>query len=119
MVTDEILSYCLDKPGAWQDEPWEGDVVAKVSDKIFAFFGSGDGDSIGLKCGRDRDEADELLQRFPDDVSVMAYIGRSGWNTVRTGGGIDDGEIAELIDASYDSVVSRLPKSRRPQGANT
>lgn len=54
------------------------------------------------------------MQRYPNDVSVMAYLGRSGWNTVRTGGGIDDGEIAELIDVSYDSVVSRLPKSRRP-----
>lgn len=24
----ELLAYCLDKPGAWRDEPWEGDVVA-------------------------------------------------------------------------------------------
>ena len=35
----EWLDYCLAKPGAWQDEPWEGDVVAKVGDKIFAFLG--------------------------------------------------------------------------------
>ena len=33
------LDYCLAKPGAWRDEPWEGDVVAKVGDKIFAFLG--------------------------------------------------------------------------------
>ena len=33
----DLLDHCLDKPGAWQDEPWEGDVVAKVGDKIFAF----------------------------------------------------------------------------------
>ena len=32
------LAYALAKPGAWQDEPWEGDVVVKVSDKIFALF---------------------------------------------------------------------------------
>ena len=25
----EVKGYCLHKPGAWQDEPWEGDVVAK------------------------------------------------------------------------------------------
>jgi predicted DNA-binding protein (MmcQ/YjbR family) len=33
---DDLLAYCLAKPGAWQDEPWEDDVVAKVGDKIFA-----------------------------------------------------------------------------------
>jgi len=108
------LEYALSKPGAWQDEPWEGDVVAKVGDKIFAFFGSGEEGGIGLKCGHTREEADELIRHYPDDASVMAYIGRSGWNTVRTGGAIADDEISELIDASYDMVVAKLPKSRRP-----
>ncbi|MGH3646333.1 MAG: MmcQ/YjbR family DNA-binding protein [Micromonosporaceae bacterium] len=116
----ELLAYCLENPGAWQDEPWEGDIVAKVGDKIFAFFGNVDGAAgggavaIGLKCGRDRDEANELLLRYPDDVSVMAYIGRYGWNTVTVGGAIPDDELRELIDASYHSVVSKLPKSKRP-----
>ena len=84
------------KPGAWQDEPWEGDVVAKVGDKIFAFLGGGEG--VGLKCGANRDEADELVDTYPGDVSKMAYIGRSGWNTVRLGGSVPDDEILELIE---------------------
>ena len=41
MTWESLLGYCLAKPGAWQDEPWEGDVVAKVGGKIFAFLGSG------------------------------------------------------------------------------
>ncbi len=113
-MTDEaLLTYCLGKPGAWRDEPWEGDVVAQVGDKIFAFLGA-DGRSIGLKCGHNRDEADEWLQRYPDDASVMAYIGRSGWNTLRRGGAIPDDEIFEAIDSSYEAIVTKLPKSRRP-----
>ena len=28
MAWEDLLAYCLAKPGAWQDEPWEGDVVA-------------------------------------------------------------------------------------------
>ena len=36
----ELLAYCLAKPGAWVDEPWEGDQVVKVADKIFAFLGA-------------------------------------------------------------------------------
>jgi predicted DNA-binding protein (MmcQ/YjbR family) len=108
----DLLEYCLEKPGAWQDEPWEGDVVAKVSDKIFAFLGSGD--SVGLKCGTNREEADELVNTYPEDVTKSAYIGRSGWNSVRLGGAVPDDEILELVDASYQTIVGKLPKSRRP-----
>jgi predicted DNA-binding protein (MmcQ/YjbR family) len=112
MTPDELLAYCLGKPGAWQDEPWEEDVVAKVGPKIFAFLG--DGTSVGVKSGRSRDEADEWLARYPDDASVMAYIGRSGWNTLRVGGTIPDDELLEAVDVSYDAVVAKLPKKDRP-----
>ena len=111
MTPDEVLAHCLAKPGAWQDEPWEGEVVAKVGPKIFAFLGT---DSIGVKCGASREIADEWLARYPGDASVMAYIGRSGWNTLRIGASIPDDEITEAIDASYDAVVSNLPKKDRP-----
>ncbi|MEJ3749857.1 MmcQ/YjbR family DNA-binding protein [Actinomycetes bacterium KLBMP 9797] len=114
MTRAEALAYCLAKPGAWQDEPWEGDVVTKVGPKIFAFFGSGADQTVGLKCGPNRDVANEWLDRYPDDASVMAYIGRSGWNTLRLGGAIPDDELVEAIDASYDAVVSKLPKKDRP-----
>ena len=66
--------YALAKPGAWADQPWEGDHVAKVGEKIFCFLGS---ETIGVKCGT-RAEADEWLAEYPDDASVMAYIGRHG-----------------------------------------
>ncbi|MPZ63008.1 MAG: hypothetical protein GEU93_17310 [Propionibacteriales bacterium] len=114
MTFEELLAYCLAKPAAWQDEPWEGDVVAKVGDKIFAFLGNGG--SVGVKCGRDRDEADEWLARYPEDAHKMAYIGRSGWNTLDVGGAIPDEEILEAVDASYAAVVAKLPKRQRPAG---
>ena len=105
------LDYCLGKPGAWQDEPWEGDVVAKVGDKIFAFLGNED--AIGLKCG-DRETADLLLDRYQGAASKMAYIGKHGWNTFQLNGTIAPDEIKELIDTSYDLIVAKLPKSKRP-----
>lgn len=116
MNWDELLAYCLAKPGAWSDEPWEGDVVVKVASKIFAFLGSGSPSDpqVGLKCGASREVADEWLARYPDDASVMAYIGRSGWNTLKVGGAIPDDEVREAIDASYAAVVSKLPKKDRP-----
>lgn len=114
MTNAEMLAYCLAKPGAWQDEPWDGDVVAKVGSKIFVFLGTDEAAAIGLKCGATREAANEWLARYPQDASVMAYIGRSGWNSLRIGGAIPDDEILEAIDASYDAVVAKLPKKERP-----
>lgn len=112
---EAVLAHAAGKPGAWQDEPWEGDLVTKVGSKIFVFHGSGDGDlAVGVKCGRDRDDADEWLERFPQDATVMAYLGRYGWNTLRVGGAIPDQEVLDAIDVSYAEVVSRLPRAQRP-----
>lgn len=111
MTPDELRAHCLAKPGAWPDEPWEGDQVAKVGPKIFAFMGT---ETVGLKCGATREEADEWLARFPGAASVMPYIGRSGWNTLRLDGAIPDDDLREAVDASYDAVVAKLPKKDRP-----
>jgi predicted DNA-binding protein (MmcQ/YjbR family) len=111
VTRDELVAYCLAKPGAWEDRPWEGDVVAKVGPKIFAFLG---GAGVGVKCAPSREAADEWLHRYPDDAAAMAYIGRSGWNSLKTGGAIPDEEIREAIDESYRWVVSKLPKKDRP-----
>jgi predicted DNA-binding protein (MmcQ/YjbR family) len=113
MNHDQLLAYCLKKPGAWEDMPWEGDLVVKVAEKIFIFLGD---TAVGPKWGDNPPQADEWLARHPDDASVMAYIGRSGWNTLRINRGIPDDEIFEAIEESYARVVRKLPKGRRPQG---
>lgn len=107
----DVLSYCLAKPGARQDEPWEGDIVAKVGGKIFAFVRP---DAVTIKCGRNRFDADELVHVYPDDVTAASYIGRFGWNTVTVGGAVPPEELRELIDQSYEAIVAKLPKAKRP-----
>ncbi|MBA2697614.1 MAG: MmcQ/YjbR family DNA-binding protein [Nocardioidaceae bacterium] len=116
MTRHDMLAYCLAKPGAWQDEPWEGDIVVKVHDKIFAFLGGDPTHSVGVKCGANRDEADEWLLRHPDAAHVMAYIGRSGWNNLDLGTSIEDDVLREAVDDSYATVVAKLPKKHRPTG---
>lgn len=117
MDADALAAYALGKPGAWADQPWEGDRVAKVGPgnrgKIFAFLGA---ETLGIKCAATREAADEWLQRYPDDAHVMAYIGRSGWNTLRIGGAIPDDELIEALDESYRMITGKLPKSLRPDG---
>ena len=110
-VAGRLRAAALALPGAWEDSPWEGDTVAKVGDKIFVFLGF---ESIGVKCARSRAEADEWLERYPDDARVMAYIGRHGWNTLRTTGEIEEDELLDALETSYEIVVSGLPRSRRP-----
>ena len=87
--------------------------MVKVHDKIFAFIG---GDGVGVKSGPDREVADEWLDRYPEDASVMAYIGRSGWNDLRFNGAIDDEDLVEAVDGSYALVVGKLAKKNRPAG---
>jgi predicted DNA-binding protein (MmcQ/YjbR family) len=111
VTKDEVMAYCLAKPGAWPDEPWEGDTVAKVGPKIFAFVGA---TGVGVKCGAGREAADEWIKQYPEDASVMRYIGRNGWNNLTFGGAIPDEEVLEAVDESYRLIVSKLPRKDRP-----
>ena len=110
-----MQEYCLAKPGAWPDNPWEHDhPVIKVGPgergKIFAFIGA---DGVGVKAGATREVADEWLDRHPDAATVMPYIGRSGWNNLAYAG-IPDDELLEAVDESYRLVVEKLPKKDLP-----
>ena len=116
-----LQEHCLALRGAWPDNPWDHDhPVIKVGEgeraKIFAFLGA---DSVGVKAGANRDVADEWLDRYPDDASVMAYIGRSGWNSLSLAGAIPDEEILDAVEESYQLVVTGLPKKHRPAGWET
>jgi predicted DNA-binding protein (MmcQ/YjbR family) len=114
MDVAEVQEHCLAKPGAWADNPWGHDhPVIKVHTRIFAFLAAG---GVGVKAGLDRDVADVWLHRFPDDATVMAYIGRSGWNDLSFSGAIPDDDLLDAVDESYRLVVSRLPRKHRPSG---
>jgi predicted DNA-binding protein (MmcQ/YjbR family) len=44
----------------------------------------------------------------------MAYIGRSGWNTLCFGGAIPDDEVLDAVEESYRMIVAKLPKKDHP-----
>jgi predicted DNA-binding protein (MmcQ/YjbR family) len=118
MDVDRMLEHCLARPGAWPDNPWDHEhPVVKVGEgergRIFAFLRR---ESVGVKGGPSREAADEWLDRFPGEVTVMAYIRRSGWNELAFGGAIPDEDLLDAVDESYRLVVSRLPKKHRPPG---
>lgn len=116
MDRDHLIGYCLGKPGAEESYPWgDGELVAKVGGKGFAFIGLGaPPGSVSLKCGRDRLDAAPWRDRYPAAISVSSYTGRFGWNTVVLDGSVPAADIRELVDDSYGAAVAALPKSRRP-----
>jgi predicted DNA-binding protein (MmcQ/YjbR family) len=113
MDLDAVIGYCLAKLGAEETYPWgDGELVAKVGGKAFAFIGMESG-TVGVKCGATAEEADVWRQRYPEHIVMSDYIGRYGWNKV-TFGGLPADEMRELLDRSYEEIVAKLPKSKRP-----
>ncbi|MFJ6676303.1 MmcQ/YjbR family DNA-binding protein [Actinosynnema sp. NPDC091369] len=114
MTLDDVIAHCLAKPGAEETYPFgDGELCCKVGGRIFAFIGL-DGGTVGVKSGATAEEAGHWRERYPDDVAVSAYIGRYGWNRVRLAGAVPADEVRELLDLSYDLIVAKLPRSKRP-----
>jgi predicted DNA-binding protein (MmcQ/YjbR family) len=108
----QLRAHALKHPGAWADEPWPGDHVAKVGKKIFVFFGGEGLDvSLGVKLPRSL-----LFARAQKFVTKMGYgMDKSGWVAARFGK--DDQIPLDLllswIDESYETVAATaLPKRK-------
>ncbi len=114
MTLQAWVDYCMSKPGAVQDFPFDKDtLVFKVQEKMFSLtslkrWEAGD-HSINLKC--DPQWALELREQYAS-VTPGYHMNKKHWNTVA----IDEGELPEeliyqLIDHSYELVA---PK-KKPQ----
>ena len=112
MTRDDVLSVCAGLPGAVEDYPFGDDTaVFKVGGKMFALVAlAGDPGSVNLKC--DPEWALELRDRY-ESVRPGYHQNKRHWNTVELDGTVDDDDLREMIDHSYDLVVSRLPRSER------
>jgi predicted DNA-binding protein (MmcQ/YjbR family) len=108
----QLRAHALKHFGAWADEPWPGDHVAKVGKKIFAFFGGEGSDvSIGVKLPRSL-----LFARAQPFVTKMGYgMHKSGWVVAQFGKGakIPLELLLSWIDESYETVAATaLPKRK-------
>ena len=112
MTRDHVLDLCSNLPHAVEDYPF-GDEVAvfKVGGKMFALVMlTGEPGSVNLKC--DPDWALEL-RAMHTAVRPGYHQNKRHWNTVDLDGTVNDADLREMIDHSYELVISRLPRSER------
>lgn len=107
-----MLDLCSRLPGAVEDYPFGDDVaVFKVGGRIFALvLLTGNAGSVNLKC--DPEWALELRARY-QAVRPGYHQNKRHWNTVELDGTVEDDELREMVNHSYELVVRRLPRSER------
>lgn len=110
MNIEDFRAYCISKKGVSESFPFDqSTLVFKVMDKMFALTGLERVDfTANLKC--DPEYAQELRARY-GSVQPGYHQSKKHWNTIQMDSGeLDEKLLRELIDHSYDLVVSKLPK---------
>jgi predicted DNA-binding protein (MmcQ/YjbR family) len=108
----KLRSRCLSLPGAEETFPFGPETsVFKVQGKMFALSRLDQSPlRVSLKCEPD---LAERLRQANAAVLPGYHLNKRHWNTVVLDGSMTDQTIADMIEDSYDLVVSRLPRSRR------
>jgi predicted DNA-binding protein (MmcQ/YjbR family) len=112
MDSDELRKQCLSFAGAEETFPFGPETsVFKVEGKVFALSRLGADDlQVNLKC---EPRLAENLRAVHPEVIPGYHMNKQHWNTVILGGALDDAAIRDMIEDSYDLVVSKLPAARR------
>lgn len=112
MDATQLREHCLTFPGSTETFPFGGETsVFKVAGKMFALSRlAREPLEISLKC--EPPLAEQLREAHPA-VRPGYHLNKRHWNTVAVDGSLDDQLLKDMIEDSYDLVVSRLPMSRR------
>ena len=85
----------------------------KVRGKIFALSALARSPlAVSLKC------EPELAEQFRNTYSAVRpgyHLNKRHWNTVTTGGDLPDRLVHDMIEDSYDLVVSAMPRRVREE----
>jgi predicted DNA-binding protein (MmcQ/YjbR family) len=112
MDIESLTSYCLGKKCVTHSFPFGGDtLVFKVAGKMFALSGINEIPcKANLKC--DPEWTVELRDLY-EDITPGYHMNKTHWNTVNLEGSLNEAFIRELIDHSYNLVVSSLSRKDR------
>jgi predicted DNA-binding protein (MmcQ/YjbR family) len=108
----KLRDQCLSFPGAEETFPFGPKTsVFKVAGKMFALSQLGAGSlRVSLKC---EPQLAEALRGAHGAVLPGYHLNKRHWNTVVIDGSLPDDVVRDMIEDSYDLVVSKLPRARR------
>src|SRR3954468_13540318 len=111
MNIDVIRTICRALPGVTEDIKWGSDLVFSVGGKMFTVVNTDRPHTVAFKCTPETFA--ELTER--DGIIPAPYMARNMWVQERSVGDVlDRREIEVLLKTSYELVVAKLPKSKRP-----
>jgi predicted DNA-binding protein (MmcQ/YjbR family) len=108
----ELRDLCMAFPGSAETFPFGPETsVFKVAGKIFALSGLAQSPlRVSLKC--EPSLAEQLRGAYPAVIPGY-HLNKRHWNTVTIDGALSDRMIGDMVEDSYDLVVSKLPLYRR------
>lgn len=113
MDIESLRQYCLSKKGVTEGFPFDDvTLVFKVGGKMFTLASLDETPlRVALKC--DPDRAIQLRDTYPESIFPGWHLNKKHWNTLIFEGALSPSLLIELIDHSYDLVVSGLPKKEQ------
>ena len=114
MDASELRAWCLQQPGATEGFPFSpGTSVFKVAGKVFALSALDRTPlEVSVKCEPD------LAVRLRESYGCIRpgyHLNKRHWNTVTLDGELADQLVRDMVEDSYDLVVSALPRRVREQ----
>ena len=112
MTAAELRAYCLSFSGSEETFPFgTATSVFKVAGKMFALSGLSQAPlQVSIKC--EPGLAAQLREAHPA-VTPGYHLNKRHWNTVLIDGSLPDQMLRDMIEDSYDLVVSSLSRPRR------
>jgi predicted DNA-binding protein (MmcQ/YjbR family) len=112
MTPAALRRRCLALPGATEEFPFDAEnSVFKVAGKIFAISRL-DGRPLRVSVKCDPGLAEQLRASYPA-ITPGYHLNKRHWNTVVLDGSVPDAMVRDMIEDSYDLVVSALPRAAR------
>ncbi|HEU4977673.1 MAG TPA: MmcQ/YjbR family DNA-binding protein [Solirubrobacteraceae bacterium] len=114
MNAAELRACCLARPGAVEEFPFGPETsVFKVAGKMFALSALGRAPlQVSVKC---EPELAVALRGAYAAIRPGYHLNKRHWNTITLDGTLAEELVRDLVEDSYDLVVSALPRRTREQ----